>query len=96
MEVSKERKAVYIYSLADMPFEAISYAVKNIIQKEDRFPVVAKIREYARGYRPPCNRMPVIPESHQVAEFSQTSDVAESPDAFFERMRSIIGKVGVA
>lgn len=57
-DASKETMAVYFEYLKDQDVEAVRHAVDESIKTLERFPTVAKMREFAGAWRRPVNYTP--------------------------------------
>lgn len=92
MEVQKQKMQTFWNALVDLKLEALQYAVQESVKFELRFPVPAKLREYAGCYRPPV----------AYVDLSRTAipEDCTSPEEALERIKDIFrqlnGKFGTS
>lgn len=74
MEVLTPRIRIFFEALQDLPFEAVEFGAAECVRLELSFPVPARVREYARGYRRkfvPDLSQPAIPEGFMTDEVAR-------------------------
>lgn len=94
VNVERETMGVYFRYLASFPIEAVRYAVDQAITRDDRFPAVARLRDFANAYRPSIAHL--IPRiDNLIPEFSEADAVVvpssdKEAAAFFDQiLRSV-------
>lgn len=84
---------VYFKRLSECSMHQIRRAIQEIIDKDDYFPKLSKIKTLAKSFLREPNPVPM--DVHLIEEQTFSNDMPKTKEDFFKAMDDLVGKVSI-
>ena len=92
-ETSDAEKKIYFKRLLECTFYQVTLAIDQIIDKDEKFPPVSRIKTLALTFK---KERPIVTDHVQIEEVCLPNDLPRTKEGFFAAMKDLTEKHGTS